>query len=258
MNKSIYEIYGLDYSNQIFDKLSNIPWDEGKYSASVLNMLYSVHSGNKLISPVIERLLNDDEELSDDSKSQIAQMLSVMYMDNWTYLYKALMADYNPIYNYGMEESETIGEVGSNNETINGSSTINNTVVTDRDLKSTTSSENNDTSNEDVINKVYGENSEEPVNDSSSSSNSSDTSKSSGSDTSSEDASETTSGNTTDKQETVKGDKRDTTRKLTREGNIGVTTSQQMIDSEVKLRETKFWELVFKDIDSLLTLSIYK
>lgn len=46
-------------------------------------------------------------------------------------------------------------------------------------------------------------------------------------------------------------------RKLTRKGNIGVTTSQQMITAERELWLWKFFEQVFKDIDSILTLSIY-
>ena len=48
------------------------------------------------------------------------------------------------------------------------------------------------------------------------------------------------------------------THRLTRSGNIGVTTSQQMIQSE---RELVMWnyfrEIVFPSVDKILTLSIY-
>ena len=44
---------------------------------------------------------------------------------------------------------------------------------------------------------------------------------------------------------------------LHRHGNIGVTTSQRMIESEIVLRKKNFFEIVFSDIDRLLTLSIY-
>lgn len=47
------------------------------------------------------------------------------------------------------------------------------------------------------------------------------------------------------------------TEKLTRHGNIGVTTSQQMLESEIKLRQYNFIEEVFKDIDSILCLKVY-
>lgn len=47
------------------------------------------------------------------------------------------------------------------------------------------------------------------------------------------------------------------TRTLKRHGNIGVTTSQQMIESELELRKKFFFEIVFKDIDNYLTLAVY-
>lgn len=46
-------------------------------------------------------------------------------------------------------------------------------------------------------------------------------------------------------------------RTLTRHGNIGVTTSQQMLQSELELRSYKFFEEVYKDIDSILCLMVY-
>ena len=46
-------------------------------------------------------------------------------------------------------------------------------------------------------------------------------------------------------------------REWSRHGNIGVTTSQQMIESEIELWKWNFFESVFKDIDTILTLPIY-
>ena len=45
---------------------------------------------------------------------------------------------------------------------------------------------------------------------------------------------------------------------LTRSGNIGVTTTQQMIQSEVELRQLNNWlEIVYDDFISILTTQIY-
>ena len=55
-----------------------------------------------------------------------------------------------------------------------------------------------------------------------------------------------------DKNETTSKTTRKGTRTLTRSGNIGVTTSQQMLQSELDLRKYDFWEMVFCDIDRLL------
>ena len=44
---------------------------------------------------------------------------------------------------------------------------------------------------------------------------------------------------------------------LRRYGNIGVTTSQMMLESSIKLWEWSFFETVFKDLDQILTLDTY-
>ena len=55
----------------------------------------------------------------------------------------------------------------------------------------------------------------------------------------------------------VEGNGEDNKRELTRSGNIGVTTSQQMLESELQLRKYNFYEALFKDVNSVVTLSIY-
>ena len=45
--------------------------------------------------------------------------------------------------------------------------------------------------------------------------------------------------------------------RLTRKGNIGVTTSQQMIEAERELWKYNFFEQVFTNIDKILTIDIY-
>ena len=46
-------------------------------------------------------------------------------------------------------------------------------------------------------------------------------------------------------------------RTLNRSGNIGVTTTQQMLQSEIDLWQWTFFKQVFEDIDSVLCLDIY-
>ena len=46
-------------------------------------------------------------------------------------------------------------------------------------------------------------------------------------------------------------------RELTRFGNIGVTTTQQMMKQEIELWQWNFFETVFADIDNFLTIPIY-
>ena len=68
-------------------------------------------------------------------------------------------------------------------------------------------------------------------------------------------ASNDTTGNQSD---TIDRDYTETgTETTTRSGNIGVTTSQQMLESEIKLRQYDFYKQIYKDVDSLLCLKIY-
>ena len=53
------------------------------------------------------------------------------------------------------------------------------------------------------------------------------------------------------------GSKLTNTTELTRSGNIGVTTSQQMLESELKLRQWNFIDQIMEDVDSILCLKIY-
>lgn len=48
----------------------------------------------------------------------------------------------------------------------------------------------------------------------------------------------------------------DNHRQLTRSGNIGVTTSQQMLESEINLRRWNFYQEMMDDIDSVMCLAI--
>lgn len=59
----------------------------------------------------------------------------------------------------------------------------------------------------------------------------------------------------TSKGETISN--RDGTVELTRTGNIGVTTTQQMLQSERDLRMWDYYEVLYSDIDSVLAVGIY-
>ena len=58
--------------------------------------------------------------------------------------------------------------------------------------------------------------------------------------------------------ENVRTDNLTEINELTRSGNIGVTTSAQMIEENIKLWIWKFFDSVFKDIDRILTIGVYE
>lgn len=182
------------------------------------------HSGDKRISPVFRRLIYLSDKMSQpfEPLEKLAKDVMTLYSDKWNKIYSALVSsDYNPLDNYNMEQVETPDITKERNIKTN--------------TKLVTSSEG------DSNNDTYGFNSALPVPSDKAHAESETTVEGSDVDNNSNDV------------ETETG-----TRELTRRGNIGVTTSQQMLESEIELREHyNFYEIVLNDIAKLLCLNVY-
>ena len=160
--------------------------------------------------------------VSDDltEMGSIISNLSEIYNNEYTTKVGLLLKDYNPIENYNSSETE---------------STTSENTTTSGNENTTTSTTNSTTQNSgETTNKVSPYDSENFSNDNNS--NSSNTSTVNGTDTTSITDSGNISSNGT------------LTRTLTRKGNIGVTTTQQMIESEYELRAKN---LVFEFLEKV-------
>lgn len=318
-----------------------VPW-KGDVESSFLDLQYHVNrSGEKIISPILQKFLKTEDQLSDESLQKIANMIFVLYDKSWTKLYDTLSLEYNPIDNYNMVENEetdsdgtsstsssqtrtddlTHSKTGDNTDTESGTvgQDISKSNTKTLDLTQTKTGTNTDKQSGEVgvdttdggtvsvvgkgtadnQNNIYGFNSAQGVPSDTSSSQDSSNTQTTNNLTGSKDTdfsinmdksiNETVKDTGTDKDagtekhdetrnltfghkvsETLKdtgtvsnigktdgSDQNHSTRQLTRKGNIGVTTSQQMIQSERDLWLWTFFEQVFKDVDSVLTLSIY-
>lgn len=152
--------------------------------------------------------------------ASIISNLAEIYNNEYTTKVSMLLMDYNPIENYNSSETET--------------TTTENATTTGNE-NTTTSTTNSTTENSGVTtNKVSPYDSENFNNDNNTT------------------TTNTTSGNATDT--TTINDSGNMTsngtssRTLTRKGNIGVTTTQQMIESEYELRAKN---LVFEFLDKV-------
>ena len=160
--------------------------------------------------------------ISDDftELGSIISNLSEIYNNEYTTKVGLLLKDYNPIENYNSSETET---VTSENATTTGNE---NTTTTTTNSTSENSGES--------TNKVSPYDSENFNNDNNTT------------------TTNTTTGNTTDT--TTINDSGNmssngtSSRTLTRKGNIGVTTTQQMIESEYELRAKN---LVFEFLEKV-------
>ena len=268
---------------------SDLPWTT---AAAVLDAEYiGNHSGSKLISPLIQRLLDTDDaaELSAARLQQLAGIIWNRYGVQWGRLYEVLSAEYDPIQNYSMTETEetegtntgTVGDsgtvsgtnTGTQGETYSSSGSNTGTVTEqgteahDVDRTSTSDTETEATHN------IYGYDSATAAPADSDESTSSVTGSETveegvtKSNTRTDNLAHTDSGTSTRTDNLAHAETRSSTRTdnlaheesrtLTREGNIGVTTSQQMLESEIALWQYDFFAIVYANLDKVLTIPVY-
>lgn len=275
----------------------NVPWAALNIETSLNMVYHLNRSGNKIVSPLVESYTENIAELSEVEKTAIAESIYTIYGDKWGKLYELLSLEYNPIANYDMTEEETIqGETsteatrrGTDTTTGTGTDTITHTgteqnantgTVTNQHTGTTaTSTDETSSGSSDgtTDNKIYGFNSSNGVDDSSSvnetsatsnrdveeqtTNNLTDTRTDATTATRTDNLTDTETRNVTDQTTYNTTDattgENETTRTLTRSGNIGVTTTQQMIQSSIDLWQWNFFNQVFDDIDTILTISTY-
>lgn len=277
-------------TNGVFADLQilEVPWKD-KGIATELDIMYiGNHSGQKTISPMLRQFV-ENGEITPANRSQIASVLFALYNDNWVREYNTLFLEYDPIENYHsieeMTNDETVVEYGRTDtrtdnieHSIEGSeSLIHNTK--DEHRSSTNDKKNGSEVRRPIIetdNQVYafntGQNIQDALHSTKVINSGTETMDYNGVTNEGEEVSESkvTGTDTTQYNNRVNKDTgtsantasgEDThTRNyhLERSGNIGVTTSQQMITSERELYLWNFFErVVFPDIDRALTLKIY-
>lgn len=260
-----------------------------KIPADILSKYYFSKSINRIASPTTE-FFHDNDNI-------IASTIVNAYKKKWEQALKVIELDYAPADNYNMVEEGTDNTITSENNTIDNNSNETNTNTINNTTTSTGSDtttygkvdDNNNTTTygkkEDIdenrttegTNNKYGINSNTAHADNNYTSTDTDnmTTTTSGIDTvtnkntsSGSDKIDRTISNTSENSE--KGEKTNTNKitedksgsnnvihHLTRKGNIGVTTTQQMIESDIELWKWIFINDVVTDINKILTLSIY-
>ena len=260
-----------------------VPWNEdvtnGDISTTFLDMGYYTRSAHKIVAPFIldiAGITNPYETptpLTTEQRTKIAGIIYNIFHRKWDRIWDLSLVEYNPISNYDMTETESIGvdihDVRSNtgtitnvtDDTLRETGTVTNVIDTDTSQTGTVS----DSGTNSVDNDIFGFNSSTAVGSNSSDGSVSNTRTDNlhGTDdttdtrtdnlTKDRDISDTETRNIYDN---LTGD-RDTQRTLNRSGNIGVTTSQQMVRDELEVWQWNFFQTVFEDIDSICCLEIY-
>lgn len=259
----------------IFSKLHEqgkaLPWDEdNNIDNTLVDYDYIAHSGDKIIAPIVEKLLTDN---TPDNQTKLFNLIYQKYIKNWTALYATLTTDYNPIENYSMVETEQENNKITNdltdtlekNETNNTTITDNTTNTTNATNTTNTSDNATNTNNKTITEQQQGFNSNDWNDVKKTSENTTDETTNTGNKTTTDETTDTLEKNETNNstitdnttQKHTGTTDNNNSRTLTRSGNIGVTTTQQMLQSERELRQYDYFKNIFEDIDKILTLVIY-
>ena len=226
--------------NGLFDCLAKVM--EREYFNVFMDVDYLTnHSGTKAVSNSVlmylEKYGRDAESiepcvpiktLNQQGIFELAGVIWLRFGDSWDKIYNALVAEYEPLENYSMHEEtapDLTDEFGVSND-----------YSKSRDRSVNT--------NVDTETGIYGFNSATAV--------PSGTGNTTG----------TALDNTENETETQTGKRIETHKGKTtvdRNGNIGVTTSQQMLESEIQVRiKNHMDEIIYNDVDQVLTTAGYR
>ena len=219
--KDIFKSY-VDLDDFIFKRIKT-SHNNIKYYTDTLDFEYIYsHSGNKYISPLVEKLLKDDNTITTLNLNKLVNIIYNKFNDKWGRLFDVLTEKYEPLENYNMYEIETpnikrekttgtnvdmnVDGSGSNQSNVFGFNTSSDKGVPNAIAEGETSSNTIGNEENNFTNIIENEN-----------------------------------GN----------------KVLERNGNIGVTSSQQLLEQEIEVRKNNIYNIMYEDLDDILTLSIY-
>ena len=215
----------------------NVPWGTDDINKELDIEYFGNISGEKIVSPLVRKICSGDY-LTPLDRIAIVKTVVALYLSNWGKLYNTMVIEYNPIENYRMTETLELTDTNTHGLTITRNENTD-TDYTDLNTPNLTVNHHNNINGFNSSNSVPSDNSVDS----------------------------TTGTNTNTHNERVDGTETTThsgddilTREheLIRSGNIGVTTSQQMIESERKLRMWNFFQtVVFPDLNRVLTIQTY-
>ena len=197
---------------------NRLPW-MSVYSGADQDIEYIARSGNKFIAPLLSVFVADGS-ISPDNLSKLCDIIWGRFGKKWTNLWNTMQIEYDPLRLFHVKTTENI--------------TRNKTGSSDS-VSSNTNTDN-----------IYGYNSV----------NHSPSGDSAGSDTGN--VSYKDDGRVTDDNTRTLDTNEQMIRTNEREGNVGLVSAQSLIKQELEIKAYDLFKIVYKDLDSLLVLSIYE
>ena len=231
---------------------------------------YMNNSSNKTVSPIYENVLNliTENSINKSVNDIVAQMIRGKFIDKWERYYNALINENyeiledivkNETSNYTKNEVNNYTKNETSNYAKNETKTYNNTInengKTNTDMTTSSTNEKN--------NDVYGFNSTAPVGSDLNYGTDTENVKGDKEKNTTENVKQKTGSDTNgttgnDKKGTTGNDDKDTTKNETISRTGRNTSAQDLLQKELDFRSKNlFFNIVFRDIDSIIALEIY-
>lgn len=260
--KLMYDCFRRPETEGIFSKLATmaVPWSSTTSAAILDNYYYNLYSRTKIASDFIQAKAEAQAAgvLANSDVITVANMCLMLFSQRWNRLYDIWEIEYNPINNYDMVESydeETerdYGRTDTRTDNLTESRTLN------LQHARTGSEGENGSNSRQVDDKISGFNSSSAQNANLSDESGSYLQNHTYNTTDTDSGTDSTTRGGTVQNAAGGTDTETNSHTLTRVGNIGVTTTQQMLESEMGLWKWSFFEnVVFPDVDKILTIPIY-
>lgn len=236
---------------------SRPPWHEYVDSLDLNREYFLNHSGGKFCSPLVKYYIRDGYVdpatglLTVTAKVQIASILVSKYAQNWKRLWDVNVAAYNPINNYDMTETRVTksanseSKVGDTQKADTGSETLTHGLVETVEHGKTTNS----------MDYKYGINTDTNDPKPSEKGTITDGGTTVTRDTGNDVKTRNLNSGIASTENSVGANEEN--EEIRRSGNIGVTTTQKMIEEERRLWIWNYFEQVFSDLDKELALSFH-
>ena len=254
-SNSLFGQIGIAWSSQgIPDRVPWYSYAPSKY----LDIEYLLnHSGGKFCSPFIKELLSRegiyavDGVLTDDSLNIIARIIVSKYKQNWNNLWNTNVLVYSPIHNYDMYEERDLAT--TEDETIDTDGTLARSG-TESTQYGRVETVGHGRTNEQMSYK-YGintaTNDPKPSDKVENTEGGTTTTTLSGTDTDTRNLTDTTDETRTKDNDGTEHEE------IHRYGNIGVTTTQKLVQEERQVWLWNFFDQVFSDLDKELALAFH-
>lgn len=233
-----------DYSTWVHNAYDNVPYLPTSIVGSIDNMYYLMHSGDKFISPYVQRCLNHDYPSPTGWRVLIGKDLATLYHDQLMKEWALFVKEYDPLAAYDVTETVEYDHTGGGEFQDSGSDTRkqsgkimqggsvkteNKASTYEADDKKTGESTVNYAPAGDNLYTQYGENGNSPL------------------------VNELEYGKKRESSETGHDDLT-----TTKSGNLGILVPSQLIGTDIELWKMNFYQnIMFPLFDKVLTLPIY-